>query len=73
MPNLPAKYDARETERALDAHMWPYVSRTPYTVASKPNAASSAYRKIILSDGAANRLEAMSNGTAWYYLDGTAV
>ncbi len=73
MPNLPQKYDARETERALDAQVWPYVSRTPYTIASKPNPTNYAYRKIILKDGVGNRLEAISNGTAWYYLDGTAV
>lgn len=74
MPRLPAVYDALTTERFIEDEIFPYVSRKIYTVSelTAEFAARYPYRKVIV-DGAGDRLEAMSNGTAFYYMDGTAV
>lgn len=55
------------------AQLGAFVSQTPYTVANKPSAITNAWKLIFLSDGALNKFVAVSNGVAWYYLEGTAV
>ena len=64
---------ARSIDGALQHQIGPFVSLRPFTVADKPAAASFPWKLIFLSDGAANKFVAVSNGTAWYYLEGTAV
>lgn len=64
---------ARAIDAALQSQLGPFVSLQPFTVAAKPLAASFPWKLIFLSDGAANKFIAVSNGTAWYYLEGTAV
>ena len=51
------------------------IRRLPsYTVAGKPTAATAgAGRLVFLSDGAGNKKVAVSDGSTWYYMDGTAV
>lgn len=46
-----------------------------YTTTTLPSATDKTWlwRPIAVSDGAANKFVAISNGTAWYYLQGTAV
>lgn len=44
-----------------------------FTVANKPPANLFRGCAIWLSDSAGNRQQAISNGSAWYYMDGTAV
>lgn len=43
------------------------------TIASLPPANQHRGVTFFVSNGAGNRLTATSNGTAWYYGDGTAV
>jgi hypothetical protein len=50
----------------------PRIIKT-YTVATKPSAAIGAGQIIYLSDGAGNKKLAVSDNSAWYYMDGTAV
>lgn len=66
---------AKAVDREVDGAIWPYIAREPYTAAqlTAALAAQFPYMKAIVSNGTGNRLEAMSNGTAFYYLDGTAV
>jgi|GEM_PF-2745622 hypothetical protein len=46
-----------------------------YTVATLPTPTDKKWlwRQIAVSDGAGNKFVAVCNGTAWYYLQGTAV
>lgn len=46
-----------------------------FTVATVPSATDKnwLWRPIAISDGAGNKFVAISNGTAWRYLEGTAV
>ncbi|MDX2224593.1 MAG: hypothetical protein SFV21_17710 [Rhodospirillaceae bacterium] len=46
---------------------------TAYSRTALPDAARHAWSLIAVSDGASNRFAAVSNGSAWYYLDGTLV
>lgn len=55
------------------AQLGAFVSMAPYTVAAKPDATLFAWKLIFLSDGAGNKFVAVSDGTAWYYLEGTPV
>jgi hypothetical protein len=64
---------ARAIDQAVQSQLGPFVSLTPFTVANKPAAANFPWKLIFLSDGAANKFVAVSNGTAWYYLEGSAV
>lgn len=41
--------------------------------AGTPSASNNPHSLIYVSDGAGNKFVAVSNGTAWYYLTGTAV
>lgn len=44
-----------------------------YTILTLPPAAQHEGTPLYVSNGAGNRFIAISNGTAWYYADGTAV
>lgn len=46
-----------------------------FTVATLPTATDRKWlwRPVAVSDGAGNKFVAISNGTAWRYLEGTAV
>lgn len=72
---LPQNYDPRATERAIDDQIFPYISRKVYVIAelTAAFAAQYPYRKVLISNGTSNRFEAISNGSAFYYPDGTAV
>lgn len=65
--------DFAVTEAIARAYTQLFVSLTPFTVANKPAAADYPWKLIFLSDGAGNKFVAVSNGTAWHYLEGTAV
>ena len=64
---------AADAQQAIDALPRMFVSNKPFTVATVPSASKWPWRLIILSDGAANKYVAISNGTAWHYMEGTAV
>jgi hypothetical protein len=64
---------ARAIDQAVQTQIGPFVSLRPFTVADKPAAAKFPWKLIFLSDGAANKFVVVSNGTAWYYIEGTAV
>ena len=66
--------DPREIERFIDSERQ-FISPTPVLAASLTAAVAARYpwKLAIVSDGAGNRFVAVSNGTAWRYLDGTAV
>ena len=64
---------ARNIDKAIDANLVTFVRKLPYTVATVPSAASYPWKMIFLSDGAGSKFVAVSNGSAWYYLEGTAV
>jgi hypothetical protein len=46
-----------------------------FTVATIPSATNKKWlwRPVVVTDGAGNKWVAISNGTAWRYLEGTAV
>ena len=46
-----------------------------FTLATLPSATDKRFlwRPIAISNGASNKFVAISNGTAWYYMEGTAV
>ena len=66
---------AQSAQEEVDRAMWPYIQMKPLLVADLTAALAAKYpwRKAIVSDGAGNKYEAISNGTAFYYLEGTAV
>lgn len=66
---------ARTADAALQANSWPFISKTPYLVAELTATLAALYpfRFAIVSNGAGNKLVAISNGSAFYYLEGTAV
>lgn len=57
----------------LQDQIGPFVSLRPFTLLNRPPPSKYPWKLIFLSDGAANKFVAVSNGTAWYYLEGTAV
>jgi hypothetical protein len=64
---------ARDIESWSDAQKRGPLSLSVYSKTALPNAADYPFALIALSDGTANKHVAISNGTAWYYLDGSAV
>lgn len=46
-----------------------------FTTTTMPTATDKKWlwRPVAVSDGAANKFVAISNGTAWFYLEGTAL
>lgn len=44
-----------------------------YTIATLPSASNNAKCFVYVTDGVGNKFIAISNGTSWYYADGTAV
>ena len=46
-----------------------------FTLTTLPSATDKRWlwRPIVITNGAANKFIAISNGTAWYYTEGTAV
>ena len=66
---------AQDTQQAIDALPRMFISAKPFVVAdlTAAFAANFPWRLAIVSDGAANKFIAISNGTAFYYLEGTAV
>ena len=65
---------ARDTSDALDrAELGMFVSATAFLSTAMPDATKYAWRLAFVSNGTGNRFVAVSNGVAWYYLDGTAV
>jgi hypothetical protein len=64
---------AREIETWTDARGRGPLALTAYSKTALPSAADYPFALIAVSDGAGNRFAAVSNGSAWYYLDGTAV
>lgn len=46
---------------------------TVYSITELPDAAATPFALIALRDGAGNKHAAISNGVAWFYLDGAAV
>lgn len=65
---------AKSAQREVDARSYPYVSKTPVTVAQLASFPASKYAwlKMFLSDGVSGP-EATSTGAAWVYPDGSAV
>lgn len=65
----------RDTQREIDQARSPFISLKPFVVADLTAAMASLYpwKLAIVSDGAANKFLAISNGTAFYYVQGTAV
>jgi len=70
-----AQRAARSAESAIEGQIWPFISRQRYTVSqlTAAFAAANPWRMAIVKDGAANKFVAISNGTAFYYLEGSAV
>lgn len=73
-----APFWAQQMERqinqdVLQASLGPFMSRTPFTAASMPDATQNAWKLAFVSDGAGDKFVAVSNGVAWYYLEGTPV
>ncbi|MDX2143022.1 MAG: hypothetical protein SFV19_06685 [Rhodospirillaceae bacterium] len=64
---------AREIETWADARLRGPMSLTVYSKTALPTAADYPFALVAVSDGAGGKYAAVSNGTAWYYLDGTAV
>jgi hypothetical protein len=64
---------ARDIEAWADAQKRGPISLTAYTVAALPDAADYPFALIAVRDGAGHKHAAISDGTAWYYLDGSAV
>lgn len=70
---------AKSVDGALDRNIWPWISRRTYTVTQltgTPGATLAATYPFMLarvSNGAGNKYVAISNGVAFYYLEGTAV
>ena len=69
-----AKEIVRQANQDIaDAGLGPFVSRTPFLAASMPDATKNAWKLAFISNGAADKYVAVSNGVAWFYLEGTAV
>ena len=66
---------ANQIQRALDLIGPVFISLQPFTVAQLTAAMASKnrWKLAFVSDGADNKFVAVSNGTAFYYLEGTAV
>jgi hypothetical protein len=64
---------ARDVEAWADAQRRGPQSLSVYSRLALPLAADHPFALIALSDGVGNKHAAISNGSAWYYLDGTAV
>jgi len=67
--------DPIDIQDYLDAKMSAPIALPKYTVANLLLVPASRYpfRLFAVTNGAGNRWAAMSNGTTWRYLDGTAV
>lgn len=72
-PQLRALVASIQTE--IDMARSPFISQSPYTVAELTTglAALNPWKLAVVTDGAANKYLAISNGTAFYYVQGTAV
>lgn len=66
---------ARDIQGEIDIARTMFISRTPFTVAelTAALAALHPWKLAIVSDGATNKFVAVSNGSAFYYMEGTAV
>ena len=66
---------ARSVDNEIQQVMWPFISRQTYLVSELTAAMAALYPwgVVFVSNGAGNRPIAVSNGTAFYYADGTAV
>jgi hypothetical protein len=63
---------ARSAQTAVDDIAQVFISNQAFTVATLPAASRFIYKMAIVSDGAGNKFVVISNGTAWYYLEGSA-
>jgi hypothetical protein len=64
---------AREVEAWSAAQQRGPQTLSAFSRTAMPLAADHPFALVAVADGAGNRHVAVSNGTAWYYLDGTAV
>ena len=65
----------KNIDDAIGANIWPWISRTPLTVVqlTATLAAKFPFGLVFVSDPPANQYIAVSNATAFFYLDGTPV
>lgn len=66
---------AKSVDDEITNNIWPYISRNPLNVAqlTASLAARFPWRVCFVSDPPANQYMAVSNGTQFFYLDGTPV
>jgi len=66
---------ANAIQAAIDGVGPMFVSTKPFTVAQLTAAMATLFpwKLVFVSNGAGNKFVAVSNGTAFYYLEGTAV
>ncbi len=64
-----------DIQREIDLARSPFISQSTYTVAELTTAlaASFPWKMAVVTDGAASKFVAISNGTQFFYLQGTAV
>lgn len=62
-------------DQEIANNIWPWISRKPLTVAqlTAKLAGQYPYGMVFVSDPPSNQYVAVSNGGAFFYLDGTAV
>jgi len=65
---------SKSIDSEISNSIWPWISKTPATVAqlTASLAAQYPFGLIFVSDPPADQYVAVSNGTAFFYLDGTA-
>ena len=63
----------KDLNNEFDAVLGLFVSKTAFLATAMPDATKNAWKLAFVSNGAANKFVAVSNGVAWYYLQGTAV
>jgi len=66
---------ARSVDDEIRNNIWPFITRQPLRVAqlTAALAGQNAYKLVFVSDPPSNQYMAVSNGTAFFYLDGTPV
>lgn len=66
---------AQQVQQALSGPGAMFISPRPFTVAQLTAAMASQFpwKLALVSDGAANKFVAISNGVGFFYLEGTAV
>jgi hypothetical protein len=73
--STPSWYEADKTAtlQAINRTIYMPKPLPKYTILTLPPATDHEGTPLYVSNGAGNRHLVISNGTAWYYADGTAV